>query len=121
MLRKATLGAKWEMNQINVDVQSAGELPILIKVADGGKVDGYFYTPNNDSISFSISGTSTIYQSAADASGRITSDRFSFTASKDQGNTYAMTFKNNSSQKVNVYLEIIFPIGDSLFIPVTIK
>jgi hypothetical protein len=121
MLRKANLASKWQMNQIQVDVDSAGDLPLLVKVNQGDKVDGYFYIQSGDSIAFSISGNSTVYQSGPDASGKITSDRFSFTSTTDQGNTYSLDFKNNSGQKVSIFLELIFPNTGSVFIPIAIK
>ena len=119
--RKATLGSKWDMSQISVDVQPAADVQLLVRTSDGDKVDGYFYTPNGENIGFTVSGNSTVYQTAADASGKTGSDRFSFTATKDQGNTYALDFKNNSGQKINVFMELIVPTGDSLFIPLAIK
>lgn len=121
MLRKANLASKWQMNQIQVDVDPAGDLPLLVKVNQGDKVDGYFYILNGDSVAFSISGNSSFYQSTPDASGKISSDRFSFTGTTDQGNTYSLDFKNTSGQKVSVFLELIFPATGSVFIPIAIK
>lgn len=121
MQRKASLASQWQMNQIQVDVDPAGDLPILVKLNQGDKIDGYFYILSGASIAFSISGNSTFYQSGPDASGRVTSDRFSFSSTTDQGNTYSLDFKNNSGQKVSIFLEIIFPNTGSVFIPLAIK
>ena len=121
MQRKALLASKWQMYQMQVDVDPAGDLPLAIKVNQGDKVDGYFYVISGDSVGFSITGNTTVYQSAPDGTGRITSDRFAFTSTTDQGNYYSLDFKNTSGQKVSVYLEMIFPSTGGVFKPVVIN
>ena len=119
--RKAVIGSKWQLYQIQVDVDSAGDLPLAIKLSQGDKVDGYYYVLNGDSVAFSITGNTTVFQSSPDSSGKITSDRFSFSSTSDQGNYYSLDFKNNSGQKVSVYLEIIYPVTGTIYKPLPIN
>ncbi|MFC2044719.1 hypothetical protein ACFLT8_05975, partial [Chloroflexota bacterium] len=75
---------------------------------------------------FRIEGSSLIYQSGVEdkgVTGLISSDRFAFSATQAQGDTYALTFSNpaNSSDeqsKVVVIIEIIYPVTGYTFLPI---
>lgn len=123
VVRKAEIGSEWAMNQMQLEIGTGQELPVLLRLGDGDEVDGYFYLEKGDGVEFTISGDSTIYQSPA---GGAASDRFSFVATRAQGTTYTLSFRNtggegDSKKKATIFLEIIYPVSGSVFIPVEIK
>ena len=114
ILKAVELGSEWEMKQITFDVGADGEVAILLKLSDGDEVDGYFYLEKGDSIDFRITGKTLLFKSEAQ-------DRFSFTANQDQGDTYTLAFRNtadDSKEKITVFLEVIYPVGGSVYVPV---
>ncbi len=119
IVKKADLGTKWTMRQISLELGAGSQMPVLLRLADGDKVDGFFYLEKGNNVDFQITANSLIYKpSIQDAYARgITSDRFSFTASQAQGTTYTLMFRNTSysNDKVTVFLEIIYPVTGSVF------
>ena len=116
ILKSVELSSEWEMKQIIFDVGAEDEVAILLKLSDGDKVDGFFYLEKGEDIDFRITGKGLLYQSAVQ-------DRFSFTASQAQGDTYTLTFHNPADDddkpaKVAIFLEVIYPIDGSVYVPV---
>jgi len=121
--RSATLESKWAVNQIELQVAVDQKIEILLRLSEQDKVDGYFYIEDGGITDFEIAGNSLIYsareQGALTPEG-INSARFSFVATQSQGNTYTLTFSNSGEdrKKQTVFLELIYPLDGSLFIPV---
>jgi len=115
ILKAVELGSEWEMKQIIFDVGAGDEVAILLKLSDGDEVDGYFYLEKGEVIDFRITGKTLLFESEVQ-------DRFSFIASQDQGDTYTLAFRNTADddqkEKITVFLEVIYPVGGSVYVPV---
>jgi hypothetical protein len=125
-LLQAEISGRWTVMQVRINLDS--EFPVLLKLSPGDTVDGYFFLEKGTDIDFSITGESLIYQetSPTGASGNITSGRFSFTASQEQGIAYTMTFTpvvKAEGKKITpvIYLEFIYPKTGEVFNPVGTK
>ena len=121
--RSATLESKWAVNQIELQVAADQKIEILLRLSEQDKVDGYFYLEDGGITDFEISGNSLIYSAREQGTltpEGISSARFSFVATQSQGNTYTLTFSNRGEdkKKQTVFLELIYPVDGSLFIPV---
>lgn len=121
-IRTAELASKWQMNQMRIEGAAGDKLLLLLKLASGDKVDGYFYLEQGKDVGFDITGNSLLYQSKAQgALNQVTSDRFTFTASQAQGTTYTLTFQNNADTKLTIFLELIYPATSSIYVPIKIE
>jgi hypothetical protein len=124
-VRQAEIARIWAMKQLEINLDSSTS--ILLTLAEGAQVSGYFYLTRGNNIDFRISGKSLIYQSAAaGVSGNITSDRFSFTASDAQGIAYTLKLvpaEKGEGKKISpsVFLEIIYPASGEIFVPMETK
>lgn len=126
IVRGAELGEDWRMDQLLVNVEADNESLILLRLDYGDEVDGYFYLEKGNDIKFQITGNSLIYDADTgdEDSSKVDSGRFSFRASQEQGNTYTLTFHNPSESgqtKVTIFLEVIYPVDGSLFVPIEKK
>lgn len=120
ILRKSVIGTDWQMYQLRITLPSGTGFPVLLKLADGDKADGYFYLEKGSNVDFSINADSQVYRSTKQASGKINSDRFSFTASKALGSTYILQLTNstlNSTEPQVVFMEVIYPVKGSVYVP----
>ena len=122
-VREAEIAPDWAMKQMEITLEA--ETKIVLTLAYGDKVDGYFYLVSGENISFSISGTSLIYESKASgtAEKNVSSDRFSFTASQAQGIAYTLKLKPGSDETTGaiVLIELIYPATGEIFIPIGTK
>jgi hypothetical protein len=125
-VREAKITKTWLMKQMEIDLDK--DVSITMELKDGDKAEGYFYLVKGESTAFSISGNSLIYSSKSTDTEtmRITSDRFSFTASQAQGMFYKLTFNaggssNGKSSGTTVFLELIYPVTGSLYVPMGTK
>jgi hypothetical protein len=124
-IRQAQIARIWEMKQLEINLDSSTS--ILLKLAEGSEVSGYFYLTRGNNIDFRISGESLIYQSVpVGVSSNITSDRFSFTASSAQGIAYALELipdEKGEGKKVtpSVFVELIYPVSGEIFVPMDTK
>ena len=121
IVRRAELVGKWQMDQTRVRVSAGEESLVLLRLAYGDEVEGYFYLEKGDDIDFKITGNTLIYETQPPTATGVTktsSDRFSFIAVKDQGTTYTFSFYNPTENDETVFLELIYPITGSLFFPI---
>ncbi len=126
VIKQAEISAHWTVNQIRITLESG--IPILLTLAPGDTVDGYYFLEKGTDIDFQISGKSVIYQSTPQTAGssNITSDRFSFTASDAQGLAYTLKFtpvvkKDGKQTTPVVFLELIYPKTGGIFNPMGTK
>ena len=120
IVRKSEVGGKWQTYQLKIELGKGDELPILLKLANGDKVDGYFDVEKGEGFDFQIAGNTQLYKLDPPAAGKKVSDRFSFTASPSQGNMYILTLRNTSGDKdvrISAFLEVVFPASGAIFIP----
>ena len=94
ILRKSSIGADWQMYQIRLIIPHGTSYPVVLKMAEGDKVDGYFYLEKGSNVDFGINADTPLYHSTPNASGIVSSDRFSFNASREQGSTYTLQFSS---------------------------
>jgi hypothetical protein len=124
-VRQAEIADTWTMKQLEINLESSTS--ILLKLKQGSEVSGYFYLTRGNNIDFRISGESVIYQSQpATVSSNITSDRFSFKFSNEQGITYTLELipdEKGTGKKIipNVFLEVIYPVSGEIFVPMETK
>lgn len=124
--RQAEISGKWAVKQLEINLESS--ISIVLKLAQGDTVDGYFYLEKGSDIDFQISGKSLIYESRPVdlKTGMITSDRFSFTASDAQGIAYTLKLTpangiNTAKGTATVFLEIVYPSTGEVFVPMGTK
>ena len=115
--RSVELGSSWQMKQIDFKVESGQEVAILLKLAEGGEVDGFFYLKRGETVDFRITGKTQIFRTN-------TADRFSFAANQNQGDTYNLLFRNTADEdetnkSITVSLEVIYPLKGEIYVPVT--
>jgi type IV pilus biogenesis protein CpaD/CtpE len=124
-IREAEIASAWTMKQL--EVNSAAEITLVLTLASGDKVDGFYYLEKGTDTAFKISGSSLIYESQpASVKESITSDRFSFTASQAQGIAYTLTLNagvaaDKAKTGTTIFLEIIYPSTGSLYVPIGTK
>jgi hypothetical protein len=118
-IRETKISPDWAMKQLEITLE--GETKIWMTLSTGDEVDGYFYLIDGDNISFSISGTSLIYESKAADTGEnsVASDRFSFTVSQAQGLTYTIKFEPTGEEtSATVFIELIYPATGEILMPI---
>jgi hypothetical protein len=118
-IRETKISPDWAMKQLELTLE--GETKIWLTLATGDIVDGYFYLIDGDNVSFSISGTSLIYESKATGTGEnsVSSDRFSFTVSQAQGLTYTLKFEPAGEEpSATVFIELIYPASGEILMPI---
>ncbi|MEE8318283.1 MAG: hypothetical protein V3R36_01455 [Dehalococcoidales bacterium] len=129
IIKAVELGEGWEMKQLSFKVAAGDEMAILMKLSDENEVDGYYYLEKGGDIDFIITAKELVYRSPVrpnEDDEKPDSDRFSFVASETDGDTYTLTFRNpaddeESSADASVYLEVIYPVSASLYMPVADK
>jgi hypothetical protein len=124
-VRQAEIAPSWKMKQLEINLESSTS--ILLTLAEGAEVSGYYYLTRGNNIDFSIAGKSLIYQTLPSvASGNVTSDRFSFKASSAQGIAYILKLvpdEKGEGKKItpSVFMEIIYPASGEIFVPMETK
>ena len=123
--RSAKISPNWIVKDIEIELDAGEELPVLLKLTDGNQVNGEFYLEEGEDVSFNITGNTVLYIPAR-PTGKTTSDRFSFSASVEQGTTYIMTFSNpatnsKSDNDVKLLLHLTYPDTAALFVPIDIE
>ena len=100
----------------------------MLRLAEGDKVDGYYYLEKGNNIGFKITGNSLVFESKTQSAKgqKISSDRFSFVANKEQGIAYSLILTaSNDADKgrdgTTVFMEIIYPASASVFVPIGTK
>lgn len=121
VVREAHITSGWSVMQMEINLES--ETHIILTLAAGDKVDGYFYCVSGDNVTFSISGNSPIYTSTGQS---VNSDRFSFAASQAQGIAYILKLtpvKKNGDEKAaaTVFFDIIYPAAGEISMPIGTK
>ena len=124
ILKAIDVGSQWHVKQLRIEISGNDKFAILYTLNEGEKVEGYFQVEGDDtpSIGFSIRGASQIFKSGTGSAG-VNSDSFSFTASKDQGNTYVITYDNTAAgggtgKTAAIYTELMYPTTSPMFIPI---
>jgi hypothetical protein len=121
IVREAQITSGWSVKHMEISLES--ETHIILTLAAGDRVDGYFYRMSGDNVTFSISGNSLIYISAGQG---VDSDRFSFTASQVQGIAYIIKLtpikkSDQKSAQATVFFEIIYPVAGEISMPIGTK
>ncbi len=116
IVKSVELGSAWQMKQISFRVDAGQEVAILLKLSDGDKMDGFFHLEKGDTVDFRITAKSQLFRSNE-------ANRFSFTASQAQGDTYTLLFRNTaeedeSQKSITVFLEVIYPLKGEIYVPV---
>ncbi len=116
IVKSVELGSAWQMKQISFRVDAGQEVAILLKLADGDKVDGFFHLEKGDTADFRITGKSQLFRANE-------ANRFSFTASQAQSDTYNLLFRNTAEEdedqkSITVFLEVIYPLKGEIYVPV---
>jgi hypothetical protein len=125
ILRQTKLSTQYQLFQLEITLPASSEMPIILELANGDKVDGYFYVvKGDDSLAFDISANNTMmYKSDFKSLPTDTpvSDRFSFTATTALGKSYLINLVNTSNSSSNtkstVYFEVIYPGDNPIFTP----
>lgn len=123
-VRDAKIGKTLLVKHLEIDLATSFSIVLVLK--DGDNVEGFFYLLKGDNVSVTISGISPIYtfKTTDTETPRITSDKYSFTASQAQGIAYTITLSTNPGAKnseTTVFLEIIYPVTGSLNVPIGTK
>lgn len=126
-LKTVDIASKWKVKELRVEVGADKEFLLLLKLAEGDKVDGYFYLEKGANAGFQIAGKTLVYKYAPDiakAGGGVPGDPFSFTATREQGDMYMLTLDNHAarggSQSLTVFLHIIYPANALVFVPIEV-